>query len=323
MLNAIKSFATISRSEFLLPNMGSLIMGLAWGASPPLDLIDGLILMVLSFLIINISSLIGAQANTFSDYELDLKDDRKKGLVQALDSFGHKKVKIALIIEFLVTLVLVSIFSVVYQKWILLPLWIVGISLGLAYSYPPFRLKSRSWIAPIAQMLVLAIFPVFFSFYTFTFEINLFFFLALIGLALTVYGVIVPTELRDYFGDKAMGIQTMTVRLGLSRSSFLGIILLCIGPLFTGTALLLEWWVNQQLWLSVFLLAIPVSVLFVLGKFRKLYSLSKSYEVSVKNRSDFREKIVDLSSDNPKWIMIVTQTYSILSIILLASKFIL
>ena len=99
--------------------------------------------------------------------------------------------------------------------------------------------------------------------------------------------------------------------------------MLCIGPLFTGTALLLEWWVNQQLWLSVFLLAIPVSVLFVLGKFRKLYSLSKNYEVSEKNRSDFREKIVDLSSDNPKWIMIVTQTYSILSIMLLASKFIL
>ena len=322
MPNSIKSLATISRSEFLLPNMGSLIMGLAWGASPPLDLIDGLILMVLSFSIINISSLIGAQANTLSDYELDLRDDRKKGLVQALDSFGHKKVKIALIIEFLVTLVLVSIFSVIYQKWILLPLWIVGISLGLVYSAPPLRLKARSWIAPISQMLVLAIFPVFFAFYTFTFELNPFFLLALGGLALTVYGVIVPTELRDYFGDKAMSIQTMTVRLGLSRSSFLGIILLCVGPLFTGTALLLEWWANQQLWLSVFLLAIPLSVLFVLRKFKQLYSLSKNYEASEKKRDNLRKKIVDLSSDNPKWIMIVTQTYSILSIILLVSKFI-
>ena len=67
----------------------------------------------------------------------------------------------------------------------------------------------------------------------------------------------------------------------------------------------------------------PVSVLLVLGKFRKLYSLSKSYEVSKNNQFDFKEKIVELSSDNPKWIMIVTQTYSVLSIILLASKFIL
>ena len=323
MSNSIKSLASISRVEFLLPNLGSLIMGLAWGASPPLDLIYGLILILLSFSIINISSVIGAQANALYDYELDLKDDRKKDLVQALDSFGHKKIKIVLIIELLVTLVLVSIFSAIQQNWILLPLWLVGISLGVVYSAPPLRLKARSWIAPIAQMLVLAIIPVFFAFYAFTFEINPFFLLALMGLALTVYGVIVPTELRDYFGDKAMGIQTMTVRLGLSKSTLLGIVLLIVGPLFTAIALLLEWWVNQQLWLSVFLIAIPVSVLFVLGKFRKLYSLSKNYEVSEKNQPHFREKIVNLSSDNPKWIMIVTQTYSILSIILLASKFIL
>jgi len=111
--------------------------------------------------------------------------------------------------------------------------------------------------------------------------------------------------------------------LGLSRSVLLGIILLSVGPLFTATALLLEWGVNQQLWLSVFLLAIPVSVLFVLTKFKQLYTLSKNYEASEKNRGDLREKIVDLSSENPKWIMIVTQTYSILSIILLGSKFIL
>jgi 1,4-dihydroxy-2-naphthoate octaprenyltransferase len=298
-------------------------MGLAWGASPPLGLVEGLILVLLSFSIINLSSLIGAQANALYDYELDLKDDRKKDLIKALGSFGHNNVKIVLIVEFLVTFVLVSIFTAIQQKWILLPLWVVGISLGVQYSAPPLRLKARFWIAPVAQMLVLAILPVFFAFYAFTFEINAFFLLALVGLALTVYGVIVPTELRDYFGDKAMGIQTLTVRLGLSRSALLGIVLLIIGPLFTAIALLLEWWVNQQLWLSVFLFAIPVSVLFVLGKFRKLYSLSKSYEDSKRSQSDHEKKIVELSSENPKWIMIVTQTYSMLSIILLASKFIL
>src|SRR4030043_187036 len=323
MVKSIKSLASISRVEFLLPNLGSLIMGLAWGASPPLGLIDGFILVVLSFLIINLSSVIGAQANALYDYELDLKDDRKKELVQALDSFGHKKVKIALVIEFLAALALVSIFAIIYQKWVLLPLWIAGISLGVVYSAPPLRLKARSWIAPISTMIVLAVCPVLFAFYTFTFAINLFFLLALGGLALTVYGVIIPTELRDYFGDKAMNIKTFTVSLGLSRSALLGIVLLSVGSLLTGTALLLEWSATQQLWLSVFLLGIPISVLFVLRKFRQLYSLSKNYEASDENRSDLREKIVDLSSDNPKWIMIVTQTYSILSILLLASRFIL
>jgi 4-hydroxybenzoate polyprenyltransferase len=220
-----------------------------------------------------------------------------------------------------VTLALVSIAVLIYQKLILLPLWIAGIFLGIFYSAPPLRLKARSWVAPIAQMIVLAIYPVLFAFYTFTFEINVLFLLALAGLVLTVYGVIIPTEIRDYFGDKAMNIQTFTVRLGLSRSALLGIVLLSVSSLCTGMALLLNWIVNQQVWLGIFLLGIPISVLFVLGKFRHLYSLSKNYEASNKNGSDLREKIVDLSSDNPKWIMMVTQTYSILSILLLASKF--
>jgi 4-hydroxybenzoate polyprenyltransferase len=322
MANSIKALASISRIEFILPNLGSLIMGLAWGASPPLSLIDGLLLVVLSFSVINFSSLIGAQANALYDYELDLKDERKKELVKALDSIGHNKVKVVLVIEFTVTLVLVSLSAFVYQKWLLLPLWLVGIFLGIFYSAPPLRLKARSWIAPITQMIVLAICPVLFAFYTFTFEINMLFLLALVGLVLTVYGVIIPTEIRDYFGDKAMNIQTFTVRIGLSRSALLGIVLLSVGSLCTGLALLLKWVVNQQLWLSVFLLAIPVSVLFVLGKFRQLYSLSKNHEGIGKNKADLREKIVDLSSNNPNWIMMVTQTYSILSILLLASKFI-
>ena len=172
MPTASKLFAKISRSEFLLPNLGSLIMGLAWGASPPIDPINGTISVVLSFLIINLSSLIGAQANTLYDYQLDLKDERKKELVQALDSFGHKKVRAIMILEICLNLALVSALALYQHEPILLALWIVGISLGIAFSAPPLRLKARFWIGPICQMLVLAVFPVLFAYYAFTSEIN-------------------------------------------------------------------------------------------------------------------------------------------------------
>ncbi|MCJ7633548.1 prenyltransferase, partial [Candidatus Bathyarchaeota archaeon] len=257
-----------------------------------------------------------------SDYELDLKDERKKELVTALDSFGHKNVKTILILEFILTLILVTVFMLIQQKLILLPLWILGISLGIAYSAPPLRLKARPWIAPVSLILVLAIFPVLFAFYTFTLKISPFFLISLAGLALTVYGVIIPTEIRDYFGDKAMNIQTMTVRLGLSRATLLGIILVSAGAVLIGTGLLLELVSNQQFWLCLFLLAIPIAVSFVIGKFRHLYILSKDYEIQDKNQAIWEERIVELSSDNPRWIMIVTQTYSALSVLLLASKFI-
>jgi 4-hydroxybenzoate polyprenyltransferase len=320
MLETIKLLGTVSRAEFLLPNLGSLIMGLAWGATPPLSFADLLVLIVLSFTIINLSSAIGAQVNTISDYELDKRDERKKQLVQAVDSLGRSKLKISLVVEFLVTLALVSLFMLVQGKPILLYLWMVGISLGCAYSAPPFRLKSRSWLAPTSLILVLAVFPVMFAYLTFTSEINSLFLLSLTGLALTVYAVIIPTEIRDYFGDREMNIETMTVHLGLVKASSLGIVLLSVGFTFFGTAFLLEFAYGHHPLLSVFLFALPVAVLIVLGKFKRLYSLCREYQRS-QGQSSIAQEITRLSAHNPQWIMLITQTYSFLSIILLVSKF--
>ena len=322
MLETIRLIGIISRAEFLLPNLGSLIMGLAWGVTPTLGFTSLVVLLALSFTIINLSSAIGAQINTLSDYELDSKDNRKKRLVQALDSFGRNRLKGLMIIELLSTLALVSLFMLIQGKPILLLMWVLGISLGWTYSAPPLRLKSRSWLAPAALILVLAVFPVLFAYYTFTSEMNPFFLLSLTGLALTVYAVIIPTEIRDYFGDRAMNIQTMTVHLGLVKASFLSIALLAMGAMLTSTAFVREFVHGQHPLLSVLLLAIPVAAIIVLGKFRKLYLLSKEYAHS-KKQGSIEEEIVSLSAHNPQWIMLITQTYSFLSIMLLASKFLL
>jgi 4-hydroxybenzoate polyprenyltransferase len=321
-MQMIGRLGVISRSEFFLPNLGSLIMGLAWGATPSTSIGDLVVLIILSFAVINLSSAIGAQANTLSDRELDSRDERKKQLVEAANSFRVSRLKIVLVIEFALTLVLVSLFMLLQQKPVLLLLWIVGICLGCAYSLSPIRLKAKGWLAPISLILVLAVFPVLFAYYTFTTEMNPFFLLSLTGLALTVYAVIIPTEIRDYFGDKAMGIETMTVRLGLVNASLLGIVLLTAGAIFTGTAFLLEWTYRQHLWLGVFLLAIPIAVIFVLGKFKRLYDLSKEH-ASSKSQNSVSEEIVSLSASNPQWIMLVTQTYTAMSILLLLSKFLL
>ena len=320
MLEAIRLFGTVSRAEFILPNLGSLIMGLAWGASPPVDFTRLVVLLVLAFSTINLSSAIGAQINTLSDYELDSRDERNKRLVRAMDSFGRKRLKGLVIIEFLFTLVVVSLFALFQGKPALLFMWVAGIFLGWAYSAPPIRLKARSWLAPAALILVLAVFPVMFAYYSFAFAFDPLFLLSVAGLALTVYGVIIPTEIRDYFGDKAMDIETMTVHIGLAKASFLAIILLSTGALFTVTAFVLEFLYKQHALLGLSLLTIPVAVLIVLEKFRRLHVLSKEYTHSG-GQSSIAEEIVRLSANNPRWIMLVTQTYSLVSLLLLVSKF--
>ena len=321
MPNPIRLLITISRAEFLLPNLGSLIMGLAWGVTQAISLTNLFLLIALSFMIINISSAIGAQINTFSDYELDLKDDRKKNLIYALESFGKNRIKTVLLIEFILTLILVIIFMFIRKNPILLLMWIVGISLGWIYSAPPVRLKSRSWLAPLSLILVLGIFPVMFAYLTFTSILQPLFLLALAGLTITIYGVIIPTEIRDYFGDKEMDIDTMTVHLGLVKASIGCMVLISLGGILFASAYLIEWLNGPRPFLSILLLIIPIAVIFVLSKIRKLYILSKEFMKNSGNDA-LKDKIIAISADNPKWIMIITQTYSLLSIILLINKFV-
>jgi 1,4-dihydroxy-2-naphthoate octaprenyltransferase len=320
MSNGLKLFGKVSRAEFLLPNLGSLIMGLAWGVSPPMRLTDLIVLIIVLFSIINLSSAIGAQANTLSDYDFDKRDPRKAPLVAALDSFGKRKLSVIMIIEFVSSLILVSLLAVFEAKPLLLVLWVLGIALGFFYSYPPVRLKSRSYLAPVALILVLAVFPVIFAFYAFSSAIGLFFLLSLVGLGVTVYAVIVPTEIRDYFEDREVGITTATVSLGLVKASVLSIILLAMGAVLTVSAFLLEFTFSQRTFLSVVLILVAAAAAFVLSKFRSLHTLCVEYARADETKS-LREKIVALAAENPRWIMMVTQTYTVTSIILLLGKF--
>jgi 4-hydroxybenzoate polyprenyltransferase len=290
MQETIKQLTIVSRAEFLLPNLGSLIMGVSWGINPPFNLTELVILIVLSFTVINLSSAIGAQVNTLSDYDLDSKDFRKKQLVQALDNLGYNRLKKIVIGEILVTLGLVVVFMWVQTNPLLLLMWIVGITLGILYSAPPVRFKARTWLAPVVLILVLAILPILFAYFTFTLLFNPVFLFALAGLAATVYAVIIPTEIRDYFGDKEMGIETLTVHLGLVKASLLSMILLSLGGSLMGIAFFITFVSGQFPFFSLLVLIIAIMDIIVLRKLTTLYTLSKEYENS-HNRHSITQNI--------------------------------
>ncbi len=321
MARIISDFAVISRAEFLLPNLGSIIMGLSWGVSSVPNMLNIVILILVSFAVINLSSAIGAQANTIFDHSLDINDRRKNNIVTASRRFGQSRLKTIMIIEAMIAFSLVFLLVLNKGKAILLLMWTIGITLGCFYSAPPLRIKSRSWLAPITLILVLAVLPVLFEYFIFADELTPLFLVSLLGLGLTVYGVIIPTEIRDYFGDKAMKIETMTVRIGLVKASMLSMILLALGSALIGVAFVLEFISGVHPMLAISVLTLAAADYIALTKFRRLYSLSKKFK-SFTDDSTVVDEITDLSARNPQWVMLITQTYSLLSILLLASRLI-
>lgn len=315
-----KSLAVISRPEFLPANLASLIMGLAWAATPSFAFNwDKALLVALSFGIITVVSAYGAQLNTLSDYELDLRDKRKQHLTGAMGLLGRKIVKSAVVVEFLISLVLIALLLQVQWKPALLVMWIAGFFLGYAYSSRPLRLKARSWLALVSLFLVLCFLPILFVYYTFALTFDPLFLPFLFGQAMTVYAIIIPTETRDYFGDKSMNVITFTVRLGLVKSSLLGIILLATGGILSGAAFFVKLISGPYPLLAAFVLVIAFADSIVLKEYRKLYNLSRQH--AAMRKSDLAEQIVELSANNPKWITIVSQATVLVSIILLASNF--
>lgn len=321
MSNTLRLLAIVSRPEFLPANLGSIIIGISWGLAPPIDSVgETVILAALSFAVLTFVSAIGAQLNTISDHELDSNDTRKERLIQALHSLGRSKLKSIMVIEFLLGLPFISLLLLILPKPALLFLWIAGNLLAYAYSMPPLRLKSRSWLAMITMFLVLSILPILFVYYTFTSELNPLFLLFLAGQAMTIYGLIIPTEIRDYFGDSAMGVKTMTVRLGLVKASLFSILLLTLGGILMATAFTLTHVYGPQPLFTVSLLAIAAADYIVLGKYKTLYSLAKKHALS-KNQDSVAQDIVALSAHNPQWITLVSQAIVFISLMLLVGKF--
>src|SRR4030067_2896888 len=313
---------TVSRPEFLPANSASLIIGLSWGLTFPVDVIwELLVPLTLSFAVITLVASFAANVNTMSDYELDLKDETKGKLVQAMSQLGRKKLKLFMILELSLSLALLLSLVIIQAKPVLLFMWIIAVFLAYAYSAPPLRFKSRSFLAVITLMIVLSILPVTFVTYVFTTPLDYSFWLFLSGQALTVYAVIIPAQIRDYFGDKAKGIVTMTVQLGLVNASRLGITLLGTGGILCGTGFVLKLAQNQFPILSAFLVIMAITYLYVLREYWKLYKLSKKH-ASAEKQNKTEQAIVDLAARNPRWITLITQTIVIICIVLLASKLI-
>jgi 1,4-dihydroxy-2-naphthoate octaprenyltransferase len=322
MSKTLRLITRASRPEFLPVSMASLFLGFSWAVSPSVDFTLNLATLGgLCLLSVSLGSAFVAQLNTLGDYSLDQTDKRKKHLVEAIDELGRRRIKLFLSIEFLLSMITVYILYQIENKVVLLILWMAGIVSAYAYSIPPIRLKKRSWLAMISVMLILSIIPLLFVFYTFASTLNLVFLVLLTGQALTVYGMIIPTEIRDFFSDKQMGITTVTVRIGLVKASLLGMSMVSVGGMLSGAAFFFVLFYGSYPNLNIFLLFTVAAYAYVLRKHKRLCSLSKRY-VSTKKNS-LANEITDLAAHNPKWIAVVTQSFVLMSIVLLVDKFLL
>ena len=112
---------------------------------------------------------------------------------------------------------LAAVMALALERPLLFPLWVVGVALLWAYSYPPLRLSYRGW-GEVAQGLGLGVVLPLVGFYTVAGSFDGLHAPSLVPLFLLGFAGNVNTALPDARADAATDKRTWPVRFGLHRA---------------------------------------------------------------------------------------------------------
>ncbi len=211
---AIQNSLTIRRKEFFVAELPIFIIPLLTSITTGVDFLQPMLYVGLLAIILLFN--IGDMINCYADYKLD--SIYKSHLSNAVYELGKKNVKAQIIGSGILALVLTCIIAITTQQLYLIPLTLVGTFIGLQYSVKPFKFKSRG----IWQLLCLWGI-IFFGPMLYTAIITNGFpggaeMLLFAGYGFHQMGIIMLNTAEDYTEDKASGLNTIIIKLGLHRA---------------------------------------------------------------------------------------------------------
>jgi|694.fasta_scaffold17649_6 4-hydroxybenzoate polyprenyltransferase len=195
---------------------------------------------------------IGDLINCLADRDLDAV--YKPYLTEAVLGLGIRNVWLQSGVSALAALVLAFHLAWVLQRWLFVPMVLVGLMLAYAYSMPPYRLKGRGFWQLMFYWVGLFAAPMCLSAYTFAekFDGSIIGVAAAFGMMQT--GVILINTAEDFPEDKGMNVKTIIVAIGILRGIHLSVWLTTLGGLLLGglllQAMLAEGWQGWA-WLGI------------------------------------------------------------------------
>ena len=310
---------TACRLEFCPGATSLLLTGLFWGLNTAINL-NSTVLFLVSAAVLFLSYLQGVHINMLSDYEIDKK--YKRFLPDAIDTLGRNTFKAIFLIECIAAFFLVVSLSIFLSKALLLALWLIGVSMGLAYSLEPLRLKSHPVLNPTLSILALCIFPIVWVYFVFAPSITVPFGLFCVGIALGVVGFVVPTELEDYPEDREARIRTPTQVLGPLRASIFAICATAASVSIASAGAGLAFLATQIPWFwlpATLVMAIAYGLVI-----RKLFDLKRACEQFEKATPNEKEKLMAkikmITKKSPQWFGLIAWSGIFAGFLLYLSK---
>lgn len=210
----LQNCLTIRRKEFFVAELPIFLIPLLLGLSNFHEFLNPLLYVGLAAIILLFN--IGDMINCYADYKLD--SIFKSYLSNAVYELGKKNVRIQIVASGIIAVLLTIFIAIKTDQLYLIPLTLAGVFIGLQYSIPPFKFKSRG----LWQILCLWGI-IFFGPMLYTAIITAGFPSVVQILIFSLYGfhqmgIILLNTAEDFAEDKASGLNTIIIFLGLHRA---------------------------------------------------------------------------------------------------------
>jgi 4-hydroxybenzoate polyprenyltransferase len=218
------SIAVIRRLEFYVVELTIFSIPLLVAARSLSALYSGTVLegLVMYFVLYAV----GDMANCMADRDLDAT--YKTRLSRAVYRIGPGKVAALVAVETIVGLGLAVHLSIVTGRWLILTLVVIGVFLGLEYSLGPVHFKRRG-LGHLACLWLLLYFLPMLCAGLLVAGPSASVLAVAAAYATVEMGVILINTSEDMIEDRAAGIRTTTVALGLNRTIRLAATMVLIG----------------------------------------------------------------------------------------------
>lgn len=251
-MSFIRNMLVIRRVEFLIAEIPIFLIPIAVASRDfSIDRVTIALGIAVFFLLFNF----GDMTNCLADRDLDAV--YKPRLARAVFELGPRFVAIQIVLTALAALGVTAFLAARTGHWLLLPLVMLGLLLGAAYSLEPWRLKGRGLLQLACLWLIIFVGPMMFMGMLIAPLPGGSLLLLAIGYATVQMGIILLNTAEDYPEDRDASVCTIIVEYGLERGITLATIMVIGGGLLLIAAL--RW--SFSLWpLIAILLGASVSI---------------------------------------------------------------
>lgn len=299
----LQNSLAIRRKEFFLAELPIFLIPLLLSIGSWQDFLNPMLYLGLLSVVLLFN--IGDMINCYADYELD--SIYKSYLSNAVYELGKRNVRIQMIVSGVLALLISFYISIATKQYYLIPLVIAGTFIGLQYSVKPFKFKSRGLWQLLCLWLIIFFGPMLYTAiitagFPSPLQIALF---SLYGFH--QMGIILLNTAEDYTEDKATGLNTIIIYLGLHRAMNVAFFLVIFMGLCLQAAISLEFFLHEAPWfLYLPVLAFTAGWIVIVSEYRvvirKVNELDETEAIKVIKKNGLKV---------PRWLKIGAYTFLI------------